>query len=94
MTTRAAPTELEIQDWCRQYLAGVLRRPIAKIDPAAKFDSLGLDSAESVFLASALEDWIGVPLHAEAAMDHPNIAALSRFVHETIAANQGPATGR
>lgn len=70
------------------------RRPIAKIDPAAKFDSLGLDSAESVFLASALEDWIGVPLHAEAAMDHPNIAALSRFVHETIAANQGPATGR
>jgi len=94
MASHAVPTESEIQDWCREYLAGVLRRPSEKIDPAAKFDSLGLDSAESVFLASALEDWIGVFLPSEAAMDHPSIAELSRFVRDTIAANQGLASGR
>lgn len=74
------PSEAKVRTWCCTYLAGVTRRPVDRIDPEASFQSLGLDSAEMLFLVSAIEDEWGVELTSDAPADHPNVAALSRFV--------------
>ena len=36
--------------------------------------------AKSVFLVAAIEDWLGLELASDTAMEHPTIAQLSRFV--------------
>jgi acyl carrier protein len=77
---RSDLTEGALQDWCCQYLGQLLRRTPESIDRSAPFDSLGIDSAESVFLVSALEEWSKVQLSPETAIEHPNVIALSRFV--------------
>ena len=73
-------TEPDIQTWCAAYLRTALKLPDAPIDVHAEFASLGLDSAESVFLVAAIEDWLGLELASDTAMEHPTIAQLSRFV--------------
>ena len=73
-------SETEIQAWCTAYLRKALRLPDAPIDVDAEFASLGLDSAESVFLVAAIEDWLGVELASDTAMEHPTIAKLAQFV--------------
>jgi acyl carrier protein len=72
-------TELEIQTWCAEYLRKALKLRTAGIDPHADFASLGLDSAESVFFVAAIEDWLGLELASDTAMEHPTIAQLARF---------------
>jgi acyl carrier protein len=57
-----------------------LRLSDAPIDPLTEFASLGLDSAESVFLVAAIEDWLGVELASDTAIEHPTLARLARFV--------------
>jgi acyl carrier protein len=83
MIRRSDLTESDIRDWCCQYLAQLFARAPESIDCQADFDSLGLDSAESVFLVSALEKWSRVRLPPEAAIDHPSVIQLSQFVFET-----------
>jgi acyl carrier protein len=73
-------TEQDIADWCSGYLRRTLKLPDGPIDPHAEFTSLGLDSAESVFLVSALEDWLGLELASDTAIEHPSVAQLSSFV--------------
>jgi acyl carrier protein len=73
-------TEPEIQAWCAAYLRKALKLPDSPIDVHAEFASLGLDSAESVFLVAAIEDWLGLELASDTAIEHPTIAQLSRFV--------------
>jgi acyl carrier protein len=73
-------TEPDIQAWCTGYLRTALRLPDDPIDIHAEFPSLGLDSAESVFLVAAIEDWLGLELASDTAIDHPTIAQLARFV--------------
>lgn len=80
-----AVTELDIEAWCAAYLRKKLRLPDAPIDPDAEFVSLGLDSAESVFLVSAIEDWLGVELSSDTAIEHPTLAQLARFVAGRVA---------
>jgi acyl carrier protein len=84
MAHRPGLTEAKIEDWCRGYLASVLKRTPGSIDRHATFDSLGLDSAESVFLVSALEDWSGLELSSDTAIEHSSLAELSRFVVEMV----------
>ena len=72
-------TEHDIQAWCANYLRTALKLGETP-DIHAEFASLGLDSAESVFLVSAIEDWLGVELASDTAMDHPSIARLAHFV--------------
>jgi acyl carrier protein len=72
-------TEHDIQAWCANYLRTALKLREAP-DVDAEFASLGLDSAESVFLVSAIEDWLGLELASDTAMDHPSVAQLARFV--------------
>ncbi|HEX3346634.1 MAG TPA: acyl carrier protein [Acetobacteraceae bacterium] len=79
-------TEAQIQDWCCTYLARALRLKAEKIDRTATFASIGLDSAEALFLVSALEDWSGLDLDSDTAYEHPSVAQLSRFVIECIQA--------
>ena len=77
-------TEHDIQAWCANYLCTTLKlRETPDVD--AEFPSLGLDSAESVFLVSAIEDWLGLELASDTAMDHPSIARLARFVADRLA---------
>jgi phthiocerol/phenolphthiocerol synthesis type-I polyketide synthase A len=73
-------TEPEIESWCAAYLRKALKLPDEPIDVHAEFASLGLDSAESVFLISAIEDWLGVELASDTAIEHPTIARLASFV--------------
>jgi acyl carrier protein len=75
-----AVTESDIKAWCAAYLRKKLRLPDTPIDADAEFVSLGLDSAESVFLVSAIEDWLGVELASDTAIEHPTLAQLARFV--------------
>ena len=81
-----ARTQAEIEAWCRDYLARALRLKPERIDRTASFASVGLDSAEALFMVSALEDWSGLELDAETAYEHPSVAELSRFVAERLAA--------
>jgi acyl carrier protein len=90
---QAEITETDIQDWCCQYLARVLKRTPDQIDRQARFASIGLDSAESLFLVSALEDWSGLELDSETAFDHPSVAELSRFVASRISGQYGVGSG-
>ena len=80
-------TEQQIADWCADYLRRTLKLPDGAIDPHAEFPSLGLDSAESVFLVSAIEDWLDVELASDTAVEHPTIAQLSGFVAGRLAAD-------
>jgi acyl carrier protein len=73
-------TEPDIQGWCAAYLRKSLKLPDAPIDVHADFASLGLDSAESVFLVAAIEDWLGVELASDTSIEHPTLAQLARFV--------------
>lgn len=73
-------TETEVRLWCASYLRKALRMKTAVLDINADFASLGLDSAESVFMVSAIEDWLGVELSAETAIEHRTIADLAHFV--------------
>ncbi len=79
-----AATEQDIQAWCAAYLRKTLRLRDAPIDAHAEFTSLGLDSAESVFLVAAIEDWLGLELASDTAMEHPTLAQLARFVADQL----------
>jgi acyl carrier protein len=73
-------TETDIQLWCAAYLRKALRLKHSIVDINADFAGLGLDSAESVFLVSAIEDWLGLELSSETAIEHRTIANLAHFV--------------
>jgi acyl carrier protein len=78
-------TEADIEAWCAAYLRTALKMPGAPIDVHAEFTSLGLDSAESVFFVAAIEDWLGLELASDTAMEYPTIARLTRFVAGLLA---------
>jgi acyl carrier protein len=73
-------SEAEICDWCVVYLAKLLDRPEAEIDPAKSFAQLGLDSAMATYFIVDLEQWVGVELIPEMAFEYPSIAKLSAHI--------------
>jgi acyl carrier protein len=83
--------EPDIQAWCVAYLRKALKLGDARIDVHADFASLGLDSAESVFLVAAIEDWLGLELASDTAMEHPTVAELARFVACQLGTKSDPA---
>jgi phthiocerol/phenolphthiocerol synthesis type-I polyketide synthase D len=74
------PTEADIRDWCVRCVANILEVPVNEISAQDKFARLGLDSASSVHLVVALEEWLGIEIAPETVADHPTIAALARHV--------------
>jgi acyl carrier protein len=87
---RPTATEPDIEAWCAAYLRKALKLSDAPIDAHADFASLGLDSAESVFLVAAIEDWLGVELASDTAIEHPTLAQLARFVAGRLATQAAP----
>jgi acyl carrier protein len=73
-------TEADICAWCARYLEQELKLPAKRIDANVKFARLGMDSAMSVFMLAALEDWLGMELEADAVFAHPSIAELARYI--------------
>lgn len=76
----AAPTEAELRRFIRDALASALQVAAQEIDEEQDFDALGLPSLEAVMLTGDLEDWLGRPVDAEAALDHASVARLARHL--------------
>ncbi len=78
--TAARPSEQEIVDWCRDYVARTLDVPVEKVDPNAEFDALGFDSAAAVALVVEVGSWLNLDLEPAALFDFPTIAAFAGYL--------------
>jgi acyl carrier protein len=79
----------EITDWSRDHIAQTLSRPRERIDPDAKLSRHGLDSATSVQLMIALEEWLDIELAPELAMEHQTLRKLSVYIAGLLANETG-----
>jgi acyl carrier protein len=86
---RENPSESAIRDRCVQYLARTLELSDQVIDPEVKFDRLGLDSANSVYLIVELEDWLGLELTPDLVFEHPTISELAWYLAGRVASENG-----
>jgi acyl carrier protein len=64
--------------------AGVLRRPVDRVDTGAAFRSLGVDSLMGIELRNALETQLGIELPGTVVWIHPTIPKLARHVLEQM----------
>jgi acyl carrier protein len=78
-------TEAVVRTWCGNYLAKALRIRWDRIEDDVNFAAFGLDSAESVFMVTALEDWLGLELESETVIEHPTVTELARFIMKRLA---------
>jgi acyl carrier protein len=75
----SAPEPIDAQAlaaWMSQYICAVLGLEEATLDPAASFDSYGLDSAEAVIMAGAMEEEFGVEIEPSLFFDEPTIGGV------------------
>lgn len=79
----AKPTESTLRDWIRDTLARVLNLAATDIDDDLDFDAYGLPSLEAVMLTGDLEDMLGRPVDAAAALEHASVARLARYLATT-----------
>ena len=84
-------TNEQISAFCLDRLSEILRIPRDSIDPRAKFNRLGLDSAMTVYLLMDLEERLNLELAPEAFYDHPTVEALSAFLADQHAVRYGAA---
>jgi macrolactin polyketide synthase MlnE len=73
-------TPQEISAYCADYLAIVLDVPMKSIHLDAKFPQLGVDSATSIFLVTALEEWLGLEIAPDILLKHQTVADLARHL--------------
>ena len=59
-TASATNSASRIEAWCIDFVARTLSMPVAKVDPLAPVDDLGLDSATAVALIMDLEAELGI----------------------------------
>ena len=81
--TRTVPGEAELRSFIRDTLARALGLDPGDIDDDREFDAYGLPSLEAVMLTGDLEDWLGRPVDAEAALEHASVARLARHLAAT-----------
>lgn len=79
-TVEAPFTEATLRDWIRDALARALNLDATNIDDDRDFDAYGLPSLEAVMLTGDLEDLLGRPVDAEAALEHASVARLARHL--------------
>jgi acyl carrier protein len=79
-------TQEQISEFCIVSLANVLRIPRDTVEPDAKFNRLGLDSAMVVYVMMELEEKLGVELSPDDFYDYPTVNELSRYLAEKHAA--------
>lgn len=63
--------------YCVDFVAALLERSPAEIDPNAKFSRIGFDSAMSVQLILALEELLGAEVSPDLIESYPTIGRLS-----------------
>jgi acyl carrier protein len=85
-------TRDEIIGWARAYVADLLERPVADIDPDADFDRLGIDSALAASLLIEIEDRYGVDLPPEALFANPTLTAVASYLHDNGATDTAGAS--
>ena len=74
------PTESEISDWCLAYIRRTVDDPSIAIGPDIPFPRMGLDSATSAYFIVELEEWLGIELEPELAIEYPTIGDLARHI--------------
>ena len=79
----------EIIEWSRDHIAQTLSRPRERIDPDSKLSRQGLDSATSVHLMMALEEWLDIELAPELVMEHETLRKLSGYIAGLLAEQNG-----
>jgi acyl carrier protein len=79
-------TQQEIADLCVSSLAHTLRVDKARIDPKAKFNRLGLDSAMVVYVMMELEEKLDIELTTDDFYDYPTVDELSGHLAKLRAA--------
>ncbi len=79
-------TEQEISDLCVDSLARTLRVAKDRVDPKAKFNRLGLDSAMVVYVMMELEEKLDLELTTDDFYDHPTVDELSHYLAKRHAA--------
>jgi polyketide synthase 13 len=79
----ASLSEHALRNWIRNALAQALGLSAADIDDDRDFDAYGLPSLEAVMLTGDLEDLLGRPVDAEAALEHGSVARLARHLTAT-----------
>jgi acyl carrier protein len=57
------------------------------LSPTRSLDELGLDSLLAVDLVNALRAETGLPLPVTLPMEHPNTAAIARYIHRSLEAS-------
>lgn len=70
------PNRQDLVDWCVAFVADMLERPRAAIDPDARFSRLGFDSAMSVQLVVALEGLLAREISPDLLTQNPTINRL------------------
>ncbi|SEU18851.1 type I polyketide synthase [Stigmatella erecta] len=60
------------------------------VSPTRRLDELGLDSLLAVDLVNALRAETGLPLPVTLPMEHPNTAAIARYIHRSLEASAAP----
>jgi acyl carrier protein len=73
-----------VREHCGQFLAKTLHVAAGKIDTAADFDRLGLDSVMAVALILDLEEWSGLDLEPSLLFEYPTIDELAGYVVQTV----------
>jgi thioester reductase-like protein len=68
-----------------QLAAGVLRIPVAQIDPAVPLSSMGLDSLAAAELTALIEDEVCQELPPALLFECPSLDSLSRFIESRVA---------
>jgi acyl carrier protein len=81
-------TEMEICNWCVDYLSKSLDLPRSQINLEDEIAVLGMDSAVTMLFIVELEEWLGFELPPDLALEHPSIVKLAAYL-----ANLAPANG-
>jgi len=87
MTSCSRPTDAaELRAWLISRVAQIAGVPAHDIDPAAPFDSYGINSTDAVSLSGELEEWLGTALSPALLYEHPSIDELAGALTGTAAA--------
>jgi len=86
MTTTVQPTAGEaLYPRLAQLAAGVLRIPVADINPAVPLSTMGLDSLAAAELTALIEDEVSQELPPALLFECPSLDSLARFIESRCA---------
>jgi acyl transferase domain-containing protein/acyl carrier protein len=80
----------ELQQYVSQQVAQVLRTSVSRVQPTTPLKGLGIDSLMGMELRNRLESSLGLTLSATLVWTHPNVAAISQFLHAQLGYEAAP----